>query len=295
MTIAMVRRRRERRRIRQAFEHYLDPKIVDTAINDPAGLELGGQRRRLSILFADIVNFTARAETSEPEQLVTLLNDFMTAMTEIIIRSGGVVDKLLGDGVMAFWGAPVAIENSARATVDCALDMLGEVDRLRTTDQRFADFDIGIGIATGEAVVGNFGGLRRFDYSVVGDAVNLAARLERLTRHFKVRLAVNERTWREAGDGYVARELGAARVKGKTEIVSVFEIVDRKRDGIDDSYYARFSEALAASRSQAPFEARARFAVLAAERPDDHVARLYLERLASANDLSGLVFEFGAT
>jgi class 3 adenylate cyclase/CHASE2 domain-containing sensor protein len=297
MTIAMVRRRRERLRIRQAFEHYLDPKIVDTAINDPAGLELGGQRRQLSILFADIVNFTARAEASEPEQLVTLLNDFMSTMTEVVIRSGGVVDKLLGDGVMAFWGAPVAIENSARATVDCALDMLVEVDRLRATDQRFADFDIGIGIATGEAVVGNFGGLRRFDYSVVGDAVNLASRLERLTRHFRVRLAVNERTWREAGDGYVARELGAARVKGKTEIVSVFEIVDRKRDGIDDSYYARFSEALAASRSQAPVEARARFAVLAAERPDDHVVQLYMERLqfASASDLSSPIFEFGTT
>src|SRR3984893_12090460 len=153
----------EKRHLRHVFEHYLDPDVIASVLDDPGGLKLGGERRHLSILFSDIVGFTARAERSEPEPLVAMLNTYMTAMTNVILESGGVVDKLMGDGIMAFWGAPLAIENPAREAMKCALRMMAELDALSKRDERFADVKIGIGICTGDAVVGNFGGEQRFD------------------------------------------------------------------------------------------------------------------------------------
>ncbi len=171
-------------------------------------MKLGGERRHLAILFADIVSFTKRAEKTEPEDLLALLNTYMTSMIDVIFKTGGVVDKLMGDGIMAFWGAPNDLENPSRSALDCALKMLENLNVLQTTDPRFADLDIGIGISTGDVVVGNLGGENRFDYSVIGDTVNFASRLEGLTRHFKVHLLVSRETYTEAGAGYIGRELG---------------------------------------------------------------------------------------
>ncbi len=164
--------------LRHAFEHYLHPDVIETVVDDPEGLKLGGERRHLAILFADIVGFTSRAEKSDPAELVAMLNVYMTRMTNIILESGGVVDKLMGDGIMAFWGAPYAVENPSRSAIEAALRMLSALEQMRTEDARFRDLNIGIGIATGEAIAGNFGGERRFDYSVIGDTVNFASRLE---------------------------------------------------------------------------------------------------------------------
>ena len=143
----------EKRYLRSAFEHYLNPNVVASVVDDPQGLRLSGERRHLAILFSDIVNFTSRAERSEPEQVVALLNTYMSVMIDIIFQSQGVVDKLMGDGIMAFWGAPNDIANPAAAAIDCALKMLDGLRRLRQDDERFADVDIGIGIATGEAMM----------------------------------------------------------------------------------------------------------------------------------------------
>ncbi|MGH7916437.1 MAG: CHASE2 domain-containing protein, partial [Candidatus Binataceae bacterium] len=225
----------EKRHLRLAFEHYLNPDVIASVVDNPAGLRLGGERRHLSILFSDIVNFTARAERSEPEPLVALLNTYMTAMINVIFETGGVVDKLMGDGIMAFWGAPMNVRNPARRAVECALRMLEELERLRQHDERFKDLGIGIGIATGEAVVGNFGGDRHFDYSVIGDTVNLASRIEGLTRQFKVPILVNRTTLTEAGGTYVAREIGLVKVKGKDQLVPLAEIAGRGGDGVDSA------------------------------------------------------------
>ncbi len=292
--VVISRRRYEQNRFRTAFEHYLDPKIIDAVMDDPAGLELGGEKRHLTILFADIVDFTTKAEALGPEALVETLNAFMSAMTDVVIKSGGVVDKIVGDSIMAFWGAPARVENSARLAIDCGLEMLGQLRRLREQDSRFADFDMGVGIATGEAVVGNLGGETRFDYSVVGDIVNLAARLESLTRQLKVSLLVNEQCYREARGNYVARDLGLIRVKGKKQPAAIWEIAGRESEVSDHSYYTSFSEALEAARKTRQADALERFQQLAELKPEDVALKLYVVLLGSREDLEpeDLILEF---
>lgn len=282
----------EKRHLRHAFEHYLNPNVIASVVDNPAGLKLGGERRHLSILFSDIVNFTSRAERTDPEPLVALLNTYMTVMTNLILQSGGVVDKLMGDGIMAFWGAPLAIENPAREAMKCALRMMAELDALAKRDERFADLKIGIGICTGEAVVGNFGGEQRFDYSVIGDTVNLASRLEGLTRPFKVGILANRPTLEEAGDGFITREIGLVKVKGKDVLVPVVEVVALEGDGVDPAYYQRFASAIdLLHKGYSPeHELRA----LLRDRPDDQVIAMCLERLHTGDGRPPreMVFEF---
>jgi adenylate cyclase len=255
-------------------------------------LKLGGERRHLSILFADIMGFTSRAERSEPEPLVALLNTYMTAMTNVIFETGGVVDKLMGDGIMAFWGAPLPVQNPARDAIDCAIGMIAELKKLADRDSRFTDIRIGIGIATGDVVVGNFGGEKKFDYSVIGDTVNLASRLEGLTRQFKVKILVNRQTYDEARQDYVAREIGLVKVKGKDQLVPVVEIVGHRADSVDPAHYQRYSQALALLRQGRSPEADLRD--LQREWPDDHVIEMCLERLHAAQDEppGEMIFEF---
>ncbi|MGD0075269.1 MAG: adenylate/guanylate cyclase domain-containing protein [Candidatus Binataceae bacterium] len=284
----------EKRHLRHAFEHYLHPHVIESIVDRPDTVKLGGERRHLSVLFADIVNYTARAEREKPEDLVALLNVYLNAMTDLVMNSGGVVDKIRGDSVMAFWGAPAQVPNPSRLAVDCALAMLDELARLKSRDQRFADIDIGIGIATGEAVVGNFGGERRFDYSAIGDTVNLASRFEGLTRQLKTHLLVTKETFTEADGPYIARDVGFVKVKGKSEAVAMIEVVGGKDSGIDSGFCDRFAEALALVRDGQPRQACSNFEQLLKERPDDRVARMYLERLRSpaANTDREFVFEF---
>ncbi|HVB78830.1 MAG TPA: adenylate/guanylate cyclase domain-containing protein [Candidatus Binataceae bacterium] len=284
----------EKRYLRSAFEHYLNPNVVASVVDDPQGLRLSGERRHLAILFSDIVNFTSRAERSEPEQVVALLNTYMSVMIDIIFQSQGVVDKLMGDGIMAFWGAPNEIENPAAAAIDCALRMLEGLQRLRQADERFADVDIGIGIATGDVVVGNFGGARRFDYSAVGDTVNLASRLEGLTRHFQVHLLVNRQTLAEASGNYCAREVGLVKVKGKEQLVPIVDVAGRAGNGIDPTFYERFNRALEHIRNGEATAANTMLLALSREAPDDALISLYLEKIVEATDgqPTEMVFEF---
>ena len=285
---------RARLYLRNAFEHYLNPEVVASVVDDPQGLRLGGERRHLAILFSDIVNFTSRAERYEPERLVALLNSYMSEMSKVILDARGTLDKLMGDGIMAFWGAPNAIDNPARAAIDCALEMLERLKRLRQADERFADLDIGIGIATGDAIVGNLGSEHRFDYSAVGDTVNLAARLEGLTRHFQVHLLVNRQTLTEAAGGYCAREVGLVKVKGKAQLVPIVDVAGRAGNGIDPTFYERFNQALEHIRNGQATAANAVLATLSRESPDDALVSLYLEKIIEATDgqPTEMVFEF---
>ena len=285
----------ERRRDRAAMGHYLHPDVLASVLDSPKGLKLGGERRHLAILFADIVSFTSRAEKTEPEALVALLYTYMTAMTDLILKSRGVVDKLMGDGIMAFWGAPNEIDNPSRAAIDCALQMLTKLYELQKGDPRFADLDIGIGISTGDVIVGNFGGENRFDYSVIGDSVNFASRLEGLTRHFKVHLLVSLQTFTEAGPGYIARELGLVKVKGKELLVPIVDVAGRENDSVDPAFYRRFDSALRMIRQGAAPTAVDELRKLGEERPTDTPVRIYLDKLASADPNhppAEMVFEF---
>jgi adenylate cyclase len=285
---------REKRRLRHAFEHYLHPEVISSVVENPGRLKLGGERRVLTILFADIVNYTGLSERTDPAALVAMLNDYMTKMTDLIMESGGVVDKIRGDGIMAFWGAPAELPNHARAAVDSALAMLTELQTLNQNDPRFKSVDIGVGIATGEAIVGNFGGQRRFDYSVIGDTVNLASRLEGLTRQFKVHLIVSRETFTQAGPQYLSREIGMVRVKGKENAVPVVEVVSQANDGVDPSLYQQFAAMREKLESGNVAAAREDLDRMHAAHPEDGVVGLYLEKLAAQSGFQGgeLVFEF---
>ena len=285
---------REKRHLRNAFEHYLNPDVIASVLDSPHGLKLGGEKRHLAILFADIVSFTKRAERTAPEDLVALLNTYMTSMIDVIFSTGGVVDKLMGDGIMAFWGAPNDLENPSRSAIDCALKMLENLHQLQTSDPRFADLDIGIGISTGDVVVGNFGGENRFDYSVIGDTVNFASRLEGLTRHFKVHLLVSRVTYTEAGGGYIGRELGLVKVKGKELLVPIVHVAGRENDSVDPSFYRHFGDALTMIRAGDVSSARQQLELLSDARPDDTPVRIYLDKLAAdpEHPPTEMVFEF---
>jgi adenylate cyclase len=285
---------REKRYLRNVFEHYMDPDVISAVLDSPEGLKLGGEKRHLAILFADIVSFTKRAEKTTPEDLLALLNTYMTSMIDVILKTGGVVDKLMGDGIMAFWGAPNDIENPSRSAIDCALKMLDNLRDLQKNDPRFADLDIGIGIGSGDVVVGNLGGEKRFDYSVIGDTVNFSSRLEGLTRHFKVHLLVSRETYSEAGGGYIGRELGLVKVKGKQLFVPIVHVAGRENDSVDPSFYNHFASALSMIRSGNVFSARQELEHLSETRPDDTPVRIYLDKLAADPDHppTEMVFEF---
>jgi adenylate cyclase len=170
--------------------------------------------------------------------------------------------------------------------------MLDELKKLAARDSRFTDIHIGIGIATGDVIVGNFGGEKKFDYSVIGDTVNLASRIEGLTRQFKVNLLVNQQTYNEAKGDYVARQIGLVKVKGKDQLVPIVEIVGHQGDGIDPRLYRRYSEALALLRQGQSPEAELR--TLQHEWPNDHVIEMCLELLHAndGNPPDEMVFEF---
>jgi adenylate cyclase len=287
---------REKRYLRTVFEHYLHPEVINQLVEHPELLRLGGERYHLTIMFTDIVNFTSRAERTPPGALVSLLNTYTTAMTDLILESRGVVDKLMGDGIMAFWGTPVDVPNAAKAAIDCGLAMLSRLNELRREDSRFSDLYIGIGIHVGDAIAGNFGSARRFDYTIIGDDVNFASRLEGLTRQFKVPLLVSAETLREAGsDEYLCREIGMVKVKGKADLISIVEVVGTKTDLEKDGlFYRSFADAMTLARAGSWQAASASLSRLLEQRPTDEVTRLCLEKIRLNQGLSRgqLMFEF---
>jgi len=240
---------RQKREIRSAFSRYVSSSVVDSILADPSKLKLGGDRRTMTVLFSDIRGFTTMSEGLNPETLVETLNTYLSRMTDVVFAHEGVLDKYIGDAVMAFWNAPFDQADHARRAVETALDMLKALEEMNAA-KRFGERElhIGVGINTGDMVVGNMGSLKRFDYTVIGDAVNLASRLESLTKEYGVRLLVSESTMAGLGDGYLARPVDLVAVKGKKEAVRVFEIVKRAAEATEEERgrMERFTRALEA-------------------------------------------------
>lgn len=218
--------RRSRREITRAFGQYLSPDLVERLAQDPSHLKLGGEKRVLSILFCDVRGFTTIAEgmKDDPEQLTQLINRLLTPLSEVVLAHGGTIDKYIGDCIMAFWNAPLDDALHARHAVSAALGMLEAIDRLNdelhaeaeARDEPFTPLRIGIGVNTGECIVGNMGSTRRFDYSALGDAVNLASRLEGASKLFGVPLLIGENTAALVADEFPLFELDRVTVKGRT-------------------------------------------------------------------------------
>jgi adenylate cyclase len=251
---------RQKRFIKGAFSQYLSPAVIEQLISHPERLQLGGDRRELSIFFSDLQGFTSISETLSPEELTTLLNDYLSAMTEIIQDEGGTIDKYEGDAIIAFWNAPLLLEDHGLRGVRAAVRCQEKLAALRPAfaERSGKELYMRIGMNSGPAVVGNMGSRVRFDYTMLGDAVNLAARLEGINKQFGTYTMISEATRALAGDAFGYREISRVRVVGKNLPVVVhepmsleefarrrpqLELFDRGRDAF---YRGNFAEALSA-------------------------------------------------
>jgi len=220
---------KEKRQIRKAFQFYLTKSVVDEMLKDGTKLQLGGERRICTVLFSDIRGFTTISERLSPEELVSLLNSYLTPMTNLVFKYDGTLDKYMGDAIMAIFGAPVAYKDHATRCCYTALEMMAELHNLQAMwrEKGLPEIDIGIGMNTGPMSVGNMGSEIRFDYTVMGDNVNLGSRLEGINKQYGTNIIISEFTLAAAKDDIHVRELDSVRVKGKREPVRIFELLGK--------------------------------------------------------------------
>ncbi|MDX9821814.1 MAG: adenylate/guanylate cyclase domain-containing protein, partial [Syntrophales bacterium] len=243
--------------IKNAFKQYLSPAVIEELIRHPERLTLGGQRRVLSIFFSDLEGFTGISEGLEPEELTALLNEYLSAMTDIIYEEGGTVDKYEGDAIIAFWNAPLALPDHAVRCVRAALRCQARLAEMRPAIRARIgrDLRMRIGMNSGPAVVGNLGSKTRFDYTMLGDAVNLASRLEGINKQFGTYTIVSQATLDFLAGAFPVRELSRVAVVGRKEPVTIYEPMfpeeyEARRDdfgifadGLAKFYEGRFAEA----------------------------------------------------
>jgi adenylate cyclase len=227
ITVAKLLREQEQTAmLTRTFGRYVSPQILDHILAHPERVHLGGERRDLTILFSDIRGFTSISEAAEPEEVVEMLNEYLTRMVEILLAHGGTLDKFIGDAVMGFWNAPAADPEHARHAVACAVAMIEETARIRERwiPEGKAAIRIGVGINSGEAVVGNIGAEQVFGYTVIGDAVNLASRLESKNKDYATEIIISEFTKERIGDEFPLVYLDEVKVKGKENAVKIFQV-----------------------------------------------------------------------
>lgn len=272
---------REKRKIRDAFDLYLSPSLARLVSQRPELLALGGEKRELTVMFSDIRGFTTISEGLEPEALIVLLNVYLGQMTDVIFAHDGMLDKYVGDAIMAVWGAPLPQADGAARACRAALEMLS---RLQVLNQDWKQrgwplLEIGVGLNTGPMVVGNIGSARRLNYTVIGDNVNLGSRLEGLNKTYGTHIIASEATILAAGEAVVAREIDLVRVKGKQLPVRIFEVVapGEHRAALAPAF-ERFAAGLAAYRQGRWDDALAAFRTVLQVRADDGPAQRYLQR-----------------
>ena len=259
--VAFMRTERERASIRGAFGLYLSPDVVEQVARNPDLLQLGGEMREITVMFTDVRGFTRISEQFDPHGLTRFMNRFLTPMTDLILSHRGTIDKYMGDAIMAFWNAPLAVERHAALACDTALAMQARLAELQRRSGRrrrgrrartYIPVNIGIGLNTGQASVGNFGSTQRFTYSCLGDDVNLASRLEGQCKTYGVGIIIGDKTRLQVPD-YAALELDLIMVKGKTEPERVHALMG----GFDLAQTAAYHELV---RRQAAFLAQYRAA-----------------------------------
>lgn len=220
---------KERRYLKIAFKHYLSPSVIEQIISDPSKLKLGGERKKISMFFSDLQGFTSISEKMSPENLTSLLNEYLTAMSNIILESGGTIDKYVGDAIVAFWNAPLSQENHGLQALNAAMKCQKTLNEMQNKiyEKTGHKLYMRIGLNTGEAIVGNLGSLQRFDYTILGDSVNLTSRLEGLNKQFGTYTLCTKALIENAQNhNYYMRELARVAVVGKTNAVTVFEPIE---------------------------------------------------------------------
>jgi adenylate cyclase len=279
---------RQGRFLRRAFASYVAPALVDRLVENPGQLRLGGERRTMTFLFTDLAGFTSMIEQQDPEEAARLLNSYLDRMIDIAKANGGTIDKVIGDAVVVIFSAPVDQPNHAKQALACALAMDAFAVRF-AADKRAHGIPFGItriGVHTGTAVVGNFGGSGFFDYTALGDAVNTAARLESVNKHLGTRMAVSGETVRRC-ETFIGRQVGSLILKGKENSIDVFEPV--AVGAANAGLMARYAEAFAVMAAKDP-RAVSAFEQLARDFPDDPLTQFHLRRLQ--NGETGIVIQF---
>ena len=218
--------------IRNTFSKFVSQDVVEELLSNPDAIALGGAKKEVSVFFSDVRGFTTISEKLGPEELVQLLNEYLSVMTELIIDYRGTIDKYMGDAIMAFWGAPAKNDEHAYYACVAAIAQIEALQKLQVqwSERQIPVLDIGIGINTGQAVVGNMGSSHRMDYTLMGDTVNLGSRLEGITKTYGVRSCISEFTYERVKDRVYARELDLVRVKGKLEPVRIYELMGIRKD-----------------------------------------------------------------
>ncbi len=286
-TYRILTEERKKKEIKDAFSRYVAPSLVQDIMKDPAKLVLGGEERRLTIFFSDIRGFTTLSEGLEPQVLVRLINDYLTPMTDIVLKHGGTVDKYMGDAIMAFWGAPVWQDDHAVRAARTALEMMARLRELQAEwEQRgIPRLDIGIGLSTGNVTVGNMGSHLRFDYTVMGDSVNLGSRLEGMNKEYGTHIIVPKFTYEEIKQEFILRQLDVIKVKGKNVPIKIYELMGHKDAGGSLREGAELFEAgLKAYMCRDWDAAESYFQKTREVLPQDGPANVFLERIKELRD-----------
>ncbi len=281
----------EKEKIRNLLGKVVSPAVANELITHD--LTLGGETREITALFTDLAGFTQIAETMSAQDLVSLLNEYLTHMSGEILHHEGVLDKFIGDAIVAFWGAPTDNDSHATHAVSCALAMQKTLCKLRTQwqAQNLPQLSMRIGINTGYAVVGNIGSIDRLDYTMIGDTVNLAARLESANKYYNSEILISEFTYQQIKDIFLCRELDNVRVQGKQQSVKIYEVLALKNEATFDQnqLYLKFSKALNAFYDEEKETAENIFTELT-KTYHDGASFLYLNRLQSENSHSEKIY-----
>jgi adenylate cyclase len=273
---------RQKKFIKGVFSQFLSPKVVKQLVDNPDLLKLGGNQNRLTAFFSDVAGFSGISEKLTPQQLVTLLNEYLTAMTDIILKHEGTIDKYEGDAIIAFWGAPINHPEHALQACRAAIEMQEKlvVMREKWKSQGGDELYVRMGINTGVVVVGNMGSTTRMDYTVMGDTVNLASRLEGVNKVYGTEITISNFTYEDVRDEFAVRELDLIRVVGKTEPVSIYELIGESKNIEDEEkkFHEFFSEALTAYRNREWDRAYELFQNVLEIKPDDGPAKTFIAR-----------------
>lgn len=263
----------------KAFSHYVSDTVVKKILEDPNQLKLGGIKKELTVFFSDIANFTKISEKTKAEKLVLQLNGYLDAMGEIILKRDGTLDKFIGDAIVAFWGAPIPQKDHAISACLAALEYQKKLKTLRSAwgKKGLLPFHARIGINTGEMIVGNMGSNKRFDYTVIGDSVNLGARLEGANKFYGTEILISESTYHAAKSKIEVREIDLIKVKGKTKAVRIYELLAKKGqlDKGQKQLIKQFEEGLQAYRKQDWGKALSQFKL----NPNDSPSKVFIERI----------------
>ena len=278
-----MREQREKKKIRSAFSTYMTPAVVNQVLKNPDMLRLGGERRTMSVFFSDLSGFTSISERSSPEELVALLNEYLESMTKIIFSNEGTLDKYQGDGIMAFWNAPIYEDDHAYLCCCAALESVDHLENVlkpKWSSEGRPVLDVRIGINTGPMIVGNMGSDTRMDYTVMGDAVNLGSRLEPANKEYGTRIMMSEYTRELVAGRIMDRELDIVRVKGKKKPVRVYEVLCRSGESSpeQEELWKLYSEGLSHYRERRWQEGIKAFSAALAIDGNDRPSSTYLQR-----------------